>query len=303
MRYSIETHNLQYGYSKKNAVLADINLQVPTGSIFGFLGKNGAGKTTTIKLLLGLIKLQEGSVSIFDKSIHTHRIEILQEVGSLIESPSFYPHLSAYDNLLIQQQLFQCSSSRIKEIIELVGLTHAEKKKVGKYSLGMKQRLGIGMALLHSPKLLILDEPTNGLDPEGIIEIRELLKTINQQLGTTILISSHLLAEIEKLVDHVAIIDQGTILFQGTLKALQERQQEKSSCILKTNDLHKTSSLFRSKSIHHQLNEDHIELSSLEKDSIASTIQLLVEHNIAVYQCAPVSTDLESIFMNLTHQS
>lgn len=170
---------------------------VPKGSIYGFLGPNGAGKTTTLRLILGLLKRQTGSINVFNVPFDENRIEILNQTGSLIESPSLYSHLTAYENLNVLRKIYQCPESRINDVLELVGLSNTGKKKSGLFSLGMKQRLGIAIALLNNPALLILDEPTNGLDPNGILEIRELLKRINAESGITIVISSHLLSEIE----------------------------------------------------------------------------------------------------------
>lgn len=172
--YSIETKDLTHQFSESEIVLNGLNIQVPKGSIYGFLGPNGAGKTTTLRLILGLLKKQKGNITIFDKSFETARIEILSSIGSLIESPSLYAHLTASENLSILQKVYQCPKERIKEVLGIVGLADTGKKKAGKFSLGMKQRLSIAMALLHNPNLLILDEPTNGLDPNGIIEIRGL---------------------------------------------------------------------------------------------------------------------------------
>jgi ABC-type multidrug transport system ATPase subunit len=177
----IETKDLSYKFSENETVLDKINLCVPEGSIYGFLGPNGAGKTTTLRLVLGLLKKQIGFISIFNKAFDEHRIEILQNTGSLIESPSIYAHLTAAENLNLLQKVYQCPKERINEVLEIVGLLHTGKKKAGKFSLGMKQRLSIAIALLHNPSLLILDEPTNGLDPNGILEVRELLKKNKQR--------------------------------------------------------------------------------------------------------------------------
>ena len=178
--YCIETKNLTHKFTEHDAVLRAINMQVPQGSIYGFLGPNGAGKTTTLKLVLGLLKKQEGEIFIFNKPFANNRIELLKNIGSLIESPSLYGHLTATENLKVWQKLFQCPKTRIQEVLEIVGLTNTGNKKASNFSLGMKQRLSIAVALLHNPSLLLLDEPTNGLDPNGIIEMRELLKQLNK---------------------------------------------------------------------------------------------------------------------------
>lgn len=202
-------------------MLSDVDLRVPTGSIYGFLGPNGAGKTTSLRLILGLLKKQQGEISIFGKSFAAHRLEILSRVGSLIESPSIYAQLTAVENLRVLQKVYRCPEYRIDHVLQLTGLADTGKKKAGKFSLGMKQRMGIAIALLNDPALLILDEPTNGLDPEGIIEMRALLRQLQQQ-GVTILLSSHLLGEMQKLITHAGIIHKGRLLFQGTLAELRE---------------------------------------------------------------------------------
>src|ERR1700710_705416 len=216
----IDTERLTFNFGKQT-VVKSLSLQVPEGSIYGFLGPNGAGKTTTIKLLLNLLKTQAGSVSIFDKELQSNRIEILSQIGSLIEQPAIYLHLSGKENLLNRALLLQIPSKRVDEMLDLVHLTDAAHKKAGQYSLGMKQRLGIALALLSDPKLLILDEPTNGLDPNGIIEVRELLIKLVSEHKKTVFISSHLLAEIERMATHVGIINRGELLFQGSITDLE----------------------------------------------------------------------------------
>lgn len=236
----IEISELSHQFSTDVKVLDSINFKVPAGSIYGFLGKNGAGKTTTMRLLLGLLTKQTGEVKVFGKEIAKHRLEILKRVGSLIESPSFYGHLSAKDNLRVLQKIFQCPKTRIDEVLEIVGLQHTNSKRVKQFSLGMKQRLSIAMSLLHNPELLVLDEPTNGLDPNGIIEMRGLLIKLNRERGTTILISSHLLSEMEKLITDVAIVEQGRVIFDGPFSDLQQKQASHSKTILKTNGSDRT---------------------------------------------------------------
>jgi ABC-type multidrug transport system ATPase subunit len=193
------------------------------GAIYGFLGPNGAGKTTTIRLLLDLLPASSGTVKVFGKSLRQDRNLILFRIGALIETPSLYEHLTGLDNLKVTANLRSIRNDRVWEVLKLVGLGLEAGKYVHNYSLGMKQRLGLALALLSSPDLLILDEPTNGLDPSGIIEIRELLRELNVKQGVTILVSSHLLSEVERLVSHVGIIGQGEMLFQGPLEELRIR--------------------------------------------------------------------------------
>lgn len=300
MTYSIETQHLTHRFSKENTLLKNINLQVPQGSIFGFLGKNGAGKTTTLKLILGLLKIQKGHISIFGKALKQDRISTLKEIGSLIESPSFYAHLSAKENLAILQKIYQCPKERIDEVLKVVGLEEVQKKKISQFSLGMKQRLGIGIALLHQPKLLILDEPTNGLDPNGIIEIRTLLKKINAEYGTTIIISSHLLAEIEKLVSHLAIIDQGELLFQDSYDALKLKQKKMSTIKIETDDLTKTCLMLSGEGLTPVIENNMACIPNIAPLALANIIKKLISKNLNVFQVVNATMDLESIFIHLT---
>ncbi|MEY8344959.1 ABC transporter ATP-binding protein [Niallia circulans] len=223
--YIIETSNLTKKFGKFLAV-EQVNLLVPKGGIYGFLGPNGAGKSTTIRMLLGLIKETKGEVKVFNKSIKDDRIAILSRIGSMVETPSYYGHLTAYENLEVTRKILGAEKKEIERVLEIVKLTEVRNKAVKKFSLGMKQRLGIAQALLGKPELLILDEPTNGLDPSGIIEIRELIKSLPKDYGITILISSHILSEIELMATHVGIINKGRLLFQGSMNDLREKQKE-----------------------------------------------------------------------------
>ena len=297
--FSIETHHLHFKFSSQEVALKDIQLQVPEGSIYGFLGPNGAGKTTTLRLILGLLQKQEGKVMFFEKDFDQNRIEILKNVGTLIEAPSLYAHLTATENLQILQKIYQCPKERISEVLEIVGLSKTGKKKAGKFSLGMKQRLSIAMALLHEPKILILDEPTNGLDPNGIIEIRELLKKLNSEKNITVLISSHLLSEIEKLVTHVGIIHKGEMLFQGTLDDLHKKQSEKSLVGFETNNNSETHKLLAANGFSASELHGMVQIPLTEKKNIAMLNQILVQNGIEVYHIGIIKNDLESIFIDL----
>ncbi|HLK27694.1 MAG TPA: ABC transporter ATP-binding protein [Puia sp.] len=296
--YCIETENLSYKFSESEPVLNNINLQVPQGSIYGFLGPNGAGKTTTLRLLLGLLKKQEGTIKIFCKEFQANRIEVLKNIGSLIESPSIYAHLTAIENLEVLQKIYRCPKSRIQEVLDIVGLSKTGNKKAGQFSLGMKQRLSIAVAILHNPELLILDEPTNGLDPNGIIEMRELLKKLNAGNKTTIIISSHLLAEIEKLVSHIGVINKGKILFQGTLDELRWKQMHNSVIYFDSNDIDKTKEIVLANGIIPLSSNGQLALPLIEKEIIAKLNKQLVEHGVEVYQISTSQKDLESIFID-----
>jgi ABC-type multidrug transport system ATPase subunit len=298
----LETTDLRHSYSRDVTVLKGINLEVPQGSIYGFLGPNGAGKTTTLRLILGLLKTQQGTISIFQKRFDAHRIEILRHVGSLIESPSLYDHLTARENLTVLQKVYRCPAGRIAEVLDLVGLSDTGHKKAGQFSLGMKQRLSIAVALLHSPSLLILDEPTNGLDPHGIVEMRQLLSRLNREYGVTILVSSHLLAEIEKVVTHVGIIHRGRMVFQGTMKELERKQEQILSIRFVTNDDTTALKIVTGHVAAARIADGTIVVPAMSNQDIARLNRLLVEHGCEVHEIRAVRNDLETIFMELVGQ-
>lgn len=297
--YCIETIDLTHKFSAGEIALNLVNLRVLEGSIYGFLGPNGAGKTTTLKLILGLLKKQSGGISVFGKPFEKNRVETLRRTGAMIESPSIYGNLTAIENLKILQKVYACPKQRIGEVLELVGLAQAGSKRAAQFSLGMKQRLSIAIALLHSPSLLILDEPTNGLDPNGILEIRKLLQNLNVNHGITILISSHLLSEIEKLVTHIGIINQGNLLFQGTLAELVSKRQQNSFIVFETDDNSKSSQIINDFSIISRIEAGKVVTPILEKETIAAINRKLVQNNVEVYQIGRIENDLEKIFFDV----
>lgn len=206
-----------------------LDMKVEEGRIYGFLGPNGAGKSTTLKMLLGLARPSGGEIEIFGKTLNSkNRIEILREVGSLIESPSYYGHLTARENLKIFAGLFDLPSSNIEKVLRIVRLEKHQNKKTSAFSLGMKQRLGLALAMISFPRLLILDEPTNGLDPSGIQEMRELIKTLPTEYGMTVIVSSHLLSEIDLMAEDIGIIANGKMMYQGALNMLHKTDETKS---------------------------------------------------------------------------
>jgi len=296
----LETKNLTHHFSSGEPVLRAISLQVAEGSIYGFLGPNGAGKTTTLRLVLGLLARQQGEIGIFGKPFHSHRVDILRKVGSLIESPSFYAQLTAKENLAVMQRLYRCPEANIPRALQLVGLGNTGKKKAGRFSLGMKQRLGIAMALLNDPSLLILDEPTNGLDPAGMVEMRELLKTLNREHGVTILVSSHLLVEVEKLATHVGIISKGALVFQGTLQELMDRRS--SLVAFDTDDPAKALRIAEQQQLPACLENGRLIISPAPKETVVALNRRLVQENVGVYEISGMKNDLETIFMNLTSE-
>lgn len=234
--YAIETSGLNYIFRYGRKVVNEVSLKVPEGSIFGFLGPNGAGKTTTIRLLTGMLENDNDNIFIRGRSLKKNLPGIFESIGTLIETPSLYLHLNALDNLRVITRLRKMDETRVDEILKIVGLYNDRKRKVKEYSLGMKQRLGVAMSLLPDPSLLILDEPANGLDPAGIIEIREMLIRLNREHGKTIFVSSHLLNEVEKTCTHVGIIHKGVIKFQGTMAELQTSAGHGKQVTIKVDD-------------------------------------------------------------------
>lgn len=221
--FIIETKQLTKKYKGQLAV-NNVNLHIKKGSIYGLLGRNGAGKTTLMKMLLGLTPPTSGTFTLFDQTLTGHEKQLYPRIGALIETPGFYPNLTGTENLEIFARLRNLNASHtVKNALETVGLPFKDKKLFREYSLGMKQRLGLANALLHHPQLLILDEPTNGLDPIGIAEIRDFLKTLCKDHGKTILVSSHILSEIDLLADDIGILDRGVLLEECSIKTLKEK--------------------------------------------------------------------------------
>lgn len=296
----VKTTNLSHHYSKDVQTLFDVNLEVKRGSIYGFLGPNGSGKTTTLSLLLGLLKKQKGDIEIFDQHLHENRIDIFKRIGSLIETPSLYGHLTAKENLEVYRPIYGTSKERVDEVLKIVGLEDTGKKTAKRFSLGMKQRLSIALALLPNPELLILDEPANGLDPAGIIELRQLIKKLNEDFGMTILISSHILSEVEKMVTDVGIIYKGKMVFQGSLQELHHFKQKSSRLLINTSD-----NAVALKVLHGYSPEkegDKLLLPVQDRREVAAIQKLLLQNNVDVYLLQPKEDDLEQLFIDLTSQ-
>ncbi|GAA3400407.1 ABC transporter ATP-binding protein [Paenibacillus hodogayensis] len=292
----IETIGLSKVYGGRAAVDA-LNLRIGEGDIYGFLGPNGAGKTTTIRMLLGLIRPSEGTVSILGKDLRKHKLEVLRQVGSLVEYPSYYGHLSAEDNLEAIRRILDVPSSRIAEVLDIVSLTKEARRAVRGYSLGMKQRLGIAAALLGSPRLLILDEPTNGLDPSGIHEIRELIKDMPRQRGITVLVSSHLLGEVEQMAGTVGIIRQGRMVFQDTIDNL--RTQALQGMRLVVSDPDKALALAETEGWEGTLRHGVLLFPALTDSDTAKLIRMLVEWGHDIYRVEEQRRSLEELFMQM----
>lgn len=228
MKEIVHTYALTKKY-KDTLSVQNLEMVIKPARIYGFLGPNGAGKSTTLKMLLGLVKPTDGEIDLFGKRFTSkNRIEILKNIGSLIESPSYYGHLTGKENLKILQTILDVPFSNIDEVLKIVRLDRQAGKKVSAYSLGMKQRLGLASALLSFPKLMLLDEPTNGLDPAGIQEMRELISSLPKKYGITVLVSSHLLPEIDQFAEDIGIIANGRMMYQGTLENLHDLDKSKS---------------------------------------------------------------------------
>lgn len=294
----IRTHQLCYNYAKGVNTLKDINLEVNRGDIYGFLGPNGSGKTTTLSLLLGLLKNQQGTIEILGKNVQHHRKEVLGKVGSLIENPSLYNHLTAKENLDVYREVYGASKVRLHEVLKIVGLADTGDKMVKQFSLGMKQRLSLALALLPKPELLILDEPTNGLDPAGILELRNLIKKLRDEEGITFLISSHILSEVERMVNRVGIIYKGRMRFQGSLHELHRIQQEQSLIQLDTSDNLRAWAVL--KKFEAELHEEDLVVPYKDIKQVATINRMLVANDLDVYNLHPRKQTLETIFINLT---
>lgn len=282
-----------------------LNLTVPQGCVYGFLGPNGAGKSTTMKMLLGLVHPTGGSVELLGHTLNeSSRMALLRQTGSLIESPSGYLHLTARENLAIVADLKAVDRKDIDRVLDIVHLTKDADRKVGQYSLGMKQRLGIAMALLGSPKLLILDEPTNGLDPAGIQEMRSLIAAMPQTTGATVLISSHLLGEIEQMVDQVGILNHGKLLFEGSLQQLQKHSR--GGILLRVLDVSKALAVLNEQGMQAAARTeepDVVLLPPQDDAALAALVCTLAESGVGVVGLTAQTKSLEEIFLSLTQNS
>ena len=300
MQTVIETKALCKQYGPHTAV-DHVELHVPQGCVYGFIGPNGAGKSTTMKMLLGLIHPTAGRVHLLGQELtEKSRLPLLRQTGSLIESPAGYLHLTAQENLEIVADLKGVPHKDIGRVLDIVHLTQDRNRRVGQYSLGMKQRLGIAMALLGSPKLLILDEPTNGLDPAGIQEMRALIRNMPAATGATVMISSHLLGEIEQMVEQVGIIDHGHILFEGPLTELQ--RHSRGNVTLRLLDPAKAAPVLRANGLTAHSDSCVVTLPPLQDSLLADLVQKLAACGAGVVELTPHTKTLEEIFLSLTSE-
>lgn len=295
----IETQNLTKSYADFTAV-SNVNLHIPKGAVYGFLGPNGAGKSTTMKMFLGLTKPTSGSFTIDGKKYPEARVEILKEVGSFIEAPAFYGNLSGEENLEIIRKILGLPKSAVSEALEIVGLTQFKKRLAKKYSLGMKQRLGLASALIGQPPILILDEPTNGLDPIGIAEVRNFIKNLSVERGKTILISSHILSEISLLADDIGIIDHGVLLEESSMDELEKKNRKYIQ--LQVSDIPKAS-LILERQFHvtdYAVQDEHnLRLYDTALD-MAAINKALVVQDVAVISSQICNDTLEDYFKQIT---
>lgn len=291
----IETEDLIFSYGSQ-PILHGISLRVKPGAVYGFIGQNGAGKTTTIKVLLSLLPEFGGQVRLFGQSIRRRRLDILARTGALVEEPALYQHLTGQENLLNRALLLHLPRQRTQDILRQVGLYEARHKKVAAYSQGMRQRLGIGLALLGAPDLLILDEPTNGLDPNGIREIRELLTGLSRQ-GVTVFLSSHLLSEVEKIVTDLGIIHQGRLLFQGPIENLRDSAREELR--LDTSDNRRCFDLLQADYPQVSWKNGLPSLGGVSREEAARLNARLVGQGLAVYALEWARKDLEQLYFDI----
>ncbi|ANF38745.1 ABC transporter ATP-binding protein [Bacillus velezensis] len=292
----VVTHDLTKKY-KKHTSVDGLNLRMRRGEIYGFLGPNGAGKTTTIRMLLGLIKPTKGNIEIFGQNLNKNRLQILQRIGSLVESPTYYGNLTGYENLEAVRRLRGLPEQRVNEVLETVRLSKVANRLTKEYSLGMKQRLGIAVALLSSPDLLILDEPTNGLDPSGIQEIRELIKELPKS-GMSVIVSSHLLSEIDQMATQVGIINNGRMIFQDSIASLH--QKRKPLLKVGVSDVIEAKTILNRKGLKVDLQKNYLWLSQTEPEFVSEINSILLHSGLSVFRLEEKTRSLEDIFLELT---
>ena len=298
----LQIKNLQKGF-KDTQVVNLSSLSVQQGEIYGFLGPNGAGKTTTMKIILSLISRTAGEIEVFGQPIDTDK-QYLNQIGSMIEEPSYYPNLTGYENLLVFQKILGFDKKNIQETLKIVGLDQPKNKKklVKDYSLGMKQRLALAFALVKKPRLLILDEPTNGLDPAGIHEIRELIIKLAKEQGITVFISTHILSEVEHIADRVGIINHGQLVYEGEIRKIQSNKWLEVRGDFRGRREAISQVLFGYPCKMLEIQEDKLKLTNLADQQISSLLRDLIVEKVPIYEVKQEQETLESIFLNLTKE-
>jgi len=298
----LQIKNLQKEF-KDTQVVNLSSLSVQQGEIYGFLGPNGAGKTTTMKMILSLISRTAGEIEVFGQSIGRDK-QYLNQIGSMIEEPSYYPNLTGYENLLVFQKILGFDKKNIQETLKIVGLDQPKNKKklVKDYSLGMKQRLALAFALVKKPRLLILDEPTNGLDPAGIHEIRELIIKLAKEQGITVFISTHILSEVEHIADRVGIINHGQLVYEGEIRKIQSNKWLEVRGDFRGRREAISQVLFGYPCKMLEIQEDKLKLTNLADQQISSLLRDLIVEKVPIYEVKQEQETLESIFLNLTKE-
>lgn len=298
MATMIELKDVKKVFGKQVAVdLSDLRLE--QGEIYGLIGPNGAGKSTIMKMICGLLEPSSGQVTVAGVAMsEANRIGILKQIGSLIEEPAYYDNLTGLENMQILKELKGLTDQDVTEALAIVRLTDHQNKRVKHYSLGMKQRLGIAIAIMGRPKLIVLDEPTNGLDPQAREEIRKLIRSLPEKFQTTVMISSHALDEIEKMVTQIGIIGKGKLLYQGTIR--QFKSQHSGQICLKTSADDKALALLKLDASRVQVTEQGLMLSNYPDDVVADLVKRLVLADIAVYRIFEVNKSLEELFIDFT---
>ena len=292
----LSVKNLNKSFGEFKAV-NNMNLQVNQGDIYGFLGPNGAGKSTTLRMILGLIKPDSGEILINGKSNSGSNRNFLTSIGALIEKPDFYKNLSAYDNLKILYKMSKLKDiNRISDVLKEVDLWDKKNQKVGGFSQGMKQRLGIAQTLIHQPSLIILDEPSNGLDPQGQSDMRSLILIINQEMGITVIISSHILSEIEKISNRMVVINKGEKIVEGNVQELMQNELLKVS--FKSENLDSIALFLKKQSIDFESSNDSI-VANINEENIPLILKKMVDENISITEMKQMRT-LEELFLGLT---
>lgn len=286
---------------RNKQIIKNISFELQSGEVFGFIGPNGAGKTTTIRMIVGLMELSEGDIIIQGKSIKTDYKNAVREVGAIVENPEMYPFLTGWQNLKhFANMLPDITEERIHEVTKLVGLERVLNEKAGRYSLGMRQRLGIAQALLHKPSILILDEPTNGLDPAGIREMRDHIRNLAKNEGVTVIVSSHLLSEIELMCDRIGIIKNGELIaMESVHEHIETTSNQLREIHLEATPIEKVRTLLNNQFGIHLENENGLSTFQCEKESIPTIVKTLVQNDIALYQVSTKRVTLEDKFLEL----
>lgn len=298
----LEINNVSKYYGKRK-VVDNISFNVKPGEIFGFLGPNGAGKTTTIKMILGLISIDEGIIKINGYDVKKNFEKAMNYIGGIVENPDMYGYMSAVDNLKLYAKIRNVNYSKVYETLEMVGLKKSMNQKVSKYSLGMKQRAGLALSLLHSPKILILDEPTNGLDPVGIKELRDILKKLSKESNTAVLVSSHILSEMELMCDKVAVINNGKIVKIEELKESEANTENKEkSCVLKVKQINEAVKVLKEKFNKDSNVKDEKIYIQIGENEMSNIVKTLVLNGIDVDSASENQHTLEDLFFDVTKE-